>query len=71
MARALQDRRGYNEEEIVVGRPDGSRRTALAHANPFFDRSRRAIGAVNILVDITDRKRAEETIRQACRLSVH
>jgi signal transduction histidine kinase/CheY-like chemotaxis protein len=67
MALALQESNGYNEQEIVVERPDGSRRTALAHANPFYDESGQIVGAVNILVDITDRKRAEEEVREASR----
>ncbi len=67
MALALQESKGYNEQEIVVERPDGSRRTALAHANPFFDEAGRLVGAVNILVDITDRKRAEDALKQADR----
>jgi signal transduction histidine kinase/CheY-like chemotaxis protein len=67
MALALQENRGYNEQEIIIERPDGSRRTALAHANPFFDESGRVAGAVNILVDITERKRAEEALREADR----
>jgi signal transduction histidine kinase/CheY-like chemotaxis protein len=67
MALALQGNEGYNEQEIVVERPDGSRRTALAHANPFFDESGRLVGAVNILVDITERKRAEDAVREADR----
>jgi signal transduction histidine kinase len=63
MAWALQESRSFNEQEIVVERPDGSRRTALAHANPFYDASGRVTGAVNILVDITDRKQVEEALR--------
>jgi diguanylate cyclase (GGDEF)-like protein/PAS domain S-box-containing protein len=59
MALALQTDRGYNEREIVVERPDGRRLTALAHANPIHDTSGELLGAVNVLVDITERKRAE------------
>src|SRR5262249_30845245 len=67
MARALQDGTGYNEEEILIERPDGSRWIALAHANPFYDESGRIAGAVNVLVDITSRKRAEDELREADR----
>ena len=67
MALALQDNQGYNAEEIVVERPDGSRRTALAHANPLYDETGRVVGAVNILVDITERKRAEDALRESDR----
>ena len=59
MALALQTDQEYNEREIVVERPDGRRLTALAHANPIHDDSGALLGAVNVLVDITERKRAE------------
>jgi signal transduction histidine kinase len=67
MARALQDRQGYHEQEIVIERPDGARRTALAHACPFLDEAGKVIGAVNILVDITERRRTEDALREADR----
>jgi signal transduction histidine kinase len=60
MALALKTDREYNEREIVIERPDDQRLTALAHANPIHDESGELLGAVNVLVDITDRKRAEE-----------
>src|SRR5215218_1226376 len=63
MALALKTNEGYNEREIVIERPDGRRLTALAHANPIHDESGNLIGAVNVLVDISERKRAEEELR--------
>ncbi len=60
MALALKTDAEYNEREIVIERPDGQRLTALAHANPMHDDSGKLLGAVNVLVDITERKRAEE-----------
>jgi PAS domain S-box-containing protein len=65
MALALKTDSEYNRREIVVERPDGRRLTALAHANPIHDESGELIGAVNVLVDITERKRAEEELRRA------
>src|SRR5918994_5927192 len=62
MALALKMERAYNRCEIVIERLDGQRVTALAHANPIHDESGNLLGAVNVLVDITDRKRAEETL---------
>jgi PAS domain S-box-containing protein len=63
MALALRDGTDYVEREIVVERPDGTQRTALAHASPIRDADGRLLGAVNVLVDITERKRAEEELR--------
>lgn len=67
MALALQTDREYNGHEIVIERPDGQRLTALAHANPIRDESGRLLGAVNVLVDISDRKRSEEALAEAHR----
>ena len=65
MALALKNDREYNGEEIMIERPDGSRLIGLAHANPIHDDSGRMIGAVNVLVDITERKHAEDALRKA------
>ncbi|MDQ3776055.1 MAG: PAS domain S-box protein [Pseudomonadota bacterium] len=53
---ALAERRAIHRQETVIERPDGSRRTALAHASPLYERAGRLTGAVNVLVDITERK---------------
>ena len=50
-------------EEVVIERPDGTRRHVIPYPEPLRDASGAVVGAVNMLVDITDRKRAEtETI---------
>ena len=67
MGRAIRDDRAYNGEEIVVERPDGSRLTVLAHANPIHDEAGNVVAAVNVLVDISDRAEAEERLVQADR----
>jgi PAS domain S-box-containing protein len=59
MARALQHRRAYSGIEILIERPDGSRWLALAYATPFFDDRGELVGAVNILVDISNRRQSE------------
>jgi PAS domain S-box-containing protein len=59
MARALRENAAFNGQEIVVERPDGSRVTVLAHSNPLRDESGRLVGAVNVLVDVTDPRRAD------------
>ena len=64
MALALREDQGYNQKEIVIERPDGSRRIVLANANPLYDEAGRLTGAVNVLVDITEHKTAEEEVRR-------
>ncbi len=65
MALCLHERKEYNGKEIVVWRPDDSRLIVEAHATPYFDEQGALLGALNIVVDITDRKRAEEQLRRS------
>ncbi len=67
MARALRTEQEFNGHEIVIERPDGQRRTVMAHANPIRGESGKVLGAVNVLVDITDSKNAEDALRIADR----
>jgi PAS domain S-box-containing protein len=60
MAAALHEGRSVRGQEIVVERPDGTRVCVLPYPEPLRDASGEILGAVNMLVDITDRKRAEE-----------
>jgi PAS domain-containing protein len=46
--------------EAVAERPDGTRVPFEPYPTPLFDASGDLIGAVNMLIDITDRKHAEE-----------
>ena len=67
MARALRTEQEFNGHEIVIERPDGQRRSVLAYANPIRDESGRVVGGVNVLVDVTDRRQAENAVRTADR----
>ena len=51
-------------EELVIERPDGTRRNILPYPEPFFDALGRLAGAINMLVDITERKHSEEALRR-------
>src|SRR5205823_704046 len=59
MAIALKEERELKGVEVMVERPDGSRRNVLAHISPLRDSNGRLAGVVNVVVDITDLKRAE------------
>jgi PAS domain S-box-containing protein len=65
MALAIRNQREYNRKEIIIERPNGDRLTVLAHANPIYDEFGKLLGAVNVLVDITDRKESEDALKQA------
>ena len=51
--------------EAVAERPDGQRRIFTPYPTPLFDDQGRLTGAVNMLVDITERKRAEDILRES------
>ena len=59
MALALKEQREVRGMEAVAERPDGSRVHFIPHPTPLFDTSGVLMGAVNMLIDITDRKRAD------------
>jgi PAS domain-containing protein len=65
MALAIRHRREYLGEEIVVERPDGSRATVLAYATPVLDDDGNVASAINMLVNISERKRLEDLLRRA------
>lgn len=60
MAIALKENRSVRGMEATAERPDGTRVPFIPYPTPIHDEAGKLIGAVNMLVDITDRKRAEE-----------
>jgi PAS domain S-box-containing protein len=59
MALALKENRPVRGMEAVAERPDGTRVPFIPYPTPLYDQNGRLVGAVNMLVDITERKRAE------------
>jgi PAS domain S-box-containing protein len=62
MAVTLREGRAIRGEEIVIERPDGTRRHVMAHPDPLRNAEGMVVGAINMLIDITDRKRAEQAL---------
>jgi PAS domain S-box-containing protein len=60
LAQALATDRQILAAELVIERPDGVKIPVLAYPTPLHAPDGARIGAVNMLVDISDRKRAEE-----------
>jgi len=65
MAIALKEVRAVKGEEIVIERPDGERVNVRPHPKPIFDEDGKMIGAINMLVDVTEKKRQEEALRKS------
>lgn len=61
MAIALKEGRAVRGVEAIAERPDGTRVWFAPYPSPVRDESGRVVGAVNMLVDISERKRAEQT----------
>lgn len=60
MALTLRDQRAVRDVEIVIERPDGSRRRVMPHPQPVYDAHGAFAGAFNLLLDITDYKEGDE-----------
>jgi len=55
MAVALKEQRPISGMEVIIERPDGTRVSVLPHPTPISGGDGSLIGAVNVMVDITDR----------------
>jgi len=62
MAIALKEKRKVEGVEIIIEKPNGERRIIMPYPEPIFDDSDRIVGAVNMLLDITDKKESEKGI---------
>jgi PAS domain S-box-containing protein len=60
MAIALRTGQPVRGVEAIAERPDGTRVYFMPYPTPWLDSSGAVIGGVNVLVDITERKMAEE-----------
>jgi PAS domain S-box-containing protein len=59
MAVALKEGRQIRNAEAVAERPDGTRVPFIPYPTPLRDANGKVIGAINMLVDISERKQAE------------
>ncbi|WP_245222406.1 sensor histidine kinase [Pseudomonas moraviensis] len=60
MAVALKENRPIRGVEAIAERPDGTRVPFAPYPTPLHDADGNLIGAINMLVDITERKQAED-----------
>ena len=64
MALAIKENRAITGMEAIAERPDGSRVRFMPLPNPLHDERGALIGAVNMLVDITDRRNIEQRLEK-------
>jgi PAS domain S-box-containing protein len=65
LAVALKQDRPIHGVEVEVERPDGTRAVYMAYPTPLHAESGQLVGAVNVQVDVTERRKAEEALRAA------
>ena len=54
MAVAVKEQREIRGEVAIAMRPDGSRKAFMPYPTPLFDEHHELIGAVNLLIDVTE-----------------
>jgi PAS domain S-box-containing protein len=62
MAIALRENRAVRGAEAILERPDGTRLNFIPYPTPLRDVAGRLIGAVNMLVDVSERKVADNAL---------
>ena len=67
MAMAIKERRPIRGAVATAERPDGTRVMFTPYPTPIFDEAGELTGAVNVLVDITDRRQSRALRDQAAR----
>ena len=65
MAITLKEARPVRGGQAIAVRPDGSMVSFMAYPTPLFADDGELIGAVNVLVDVTERHEAEQAVRAA------
>jgi len=71
MAMALRTGMPIRGAETVAERPDGTRVYLMPHPTPLRDEAGKVIGGVNVLIDITGRKLAEDTRAHLAAIKSH
>lgn len=64
MAVSLREGRVIRGAEAIAERPDGTRRWFAPYPTPMFDDQGKVVGGINMLLDITERKHAEQDLRE-------
>lgn len=65
LKKVLSEGKPVEGQEIIIERPDGSRKIVLSYPTPLFDASAQLTGAVNMLIDISEKREKEDIIKQS------
>jgi PAS domain S-box-containing protein len=62
---------GIHDGEVHIERPDGSRVIVIVNIAPLKDERGEVIGAINCFYDVTERRKAEDALRQSVADRLH
>jgi PAS domain S-box-containing protein len=65
MAISIKEGRSIHGVESIAERPDGKRVWYMSYPMPLHDAEGKVVGGINMLVDISERKQAENVLRQS------
>lgn len=65
LALALEEKRPITGRELVWESEDGRRRMVTPNCQPIFNSAGQLVGGINIVVDITSRKKIEQALRES------
>lgn len=65
MAHTIRGGRAHHRQELIIERPDGSRRSVIFEPHPLRSQEGDLVGAVSILLDVTESRRTEAALREA------
>ena len=65
IAMAVKKGRAILGEEIIIERPDGTRSNVLVYPHPEFGLSGEITGAINMIFDITEIRKAEHILKES------
>lgn len=62
MALAIKEGRTVSGKEILLEQPDGNRKLIQPHPTPLFDKEGNLSGAINMLLDVTEKRDVEKKL---------
>lgn len=65
MAIAIKECKSVFGREIVIERPDGTRRTVMPYPQPIFNQQNQIAGGIDLVIDITVQKEAQDALKES------
>jgi len=69
MAHCLAQGTALDSQEVVVKRPNGDKRTVMAHISTIHDKAGSVVGAVNVMIDVTRERQVDAILHEAIQVT--